>query len=157
MKAPRTGRLLLPQVGPRHALFLSFAVKWLAEMIEQNGITEVVAETPFFGKNPEVCSRAYKLLGAIELACHDRGVRCREATMDDWRQHFVGFCRAPKSLSPNERRKHLKNAALDACAARGWNVETDDEAEACGILDYVLSLDNPSYGAHSSPLLAAAR
>jgi hypothetical protein len=77
--------------------------------------------------------------------------------MDDWRSHFVGFCRAPKHLSPNERRKHLKSAAMDACAARGWPVETDDEAEACGILDYVLSLDNPSYGAQSSPLFATAR
>lgn len=145
---PTCGVEALPRDGRRDAVFMEAAYVWVRRQIRDEFVTEVVVECAFAGMDPEIYSRSCKLIGAIEWACHRAEVRCREAEPPKWRARFIGRAQAPKSIKGNHlRRKWLKEQAMKACEARGWPVQCDDEAEACGILDYVMALDDPDYGA----------
>lgn len=144
MLTPITGVHELPAGrNGAHGPMLSHARDWLDTQIKVYHITKVCFETPFL---PSIGGRATwavmnKLIGVIELVCDDHEIKCVETTPDNWRRHFIGICRAPKDIQKTRRRAWLKERAMQACAARRWVVKTDDEAEAAGILSYVLSLD----------------
>lgn len=73
-----------------------------------------------------------------------------------WRKHLIGVSFAPRGLGKADRRKWLKQMVIGACAARGWRVRSDDEADALGVLDCVWCDKNPRYGATSGPLFRGA-
>lgn len=83
------------------------------------------------------------LANMVEWWCYKLNIPCRQATMHDWRKHFIGFSTGGRDV--------LKQAAVQACRDRGWDPKTDDEAEALGVLDYGLScwkIDVPWRDAH---------
>ena len=71
------------------------------------------------------------LANMVDWWCYRLKIPCRQATMQDWRKHFLGFSTGGRDV--------LKQAAVDACNQRGWAPKTKDEAEALGVLDYGLA------------------
>lgn len=156
MVAPVSGAYALPSAGARHGVMLHVAHEWLSNTIKVYHVTKVCFESPFLGKNVQSFALQNKLIGVIEEACEANNIPCVEVESDKWRMRFIGCCRAPRALPKSERRPWLKKQAIDACAARQWDVKNDDEAEACGILDWVLSCDFKDYGSVAgAPLLSA--
>jgi hypothetical protein len=85
------------------------------------------------------------LAGMVEWMAHCLSAECREVNIAQWRQHFLG---KPAPRVKNGRRVSTwdrvtaKAAAIARCTAYGWDVEdSDDAAEALGILDFALALD----------------
>jgi hypothetical protein len=153
MDSPTFGVEPLPKCGVEHGIFLAAARTWLTRMIEEHGIADVCCESVFFGKNAVVYAMSAKLIGAIEIVCHDLKITCTEIESDAWRDRFIGFKKAPRAIkSQHKRRIHLKDAAMRACVERNWNVTNGDEAEACGILDYRLACRFPNYSIRGAPL-----
>jgi hypothetical protein len=153
----RTGRVKLPDKDKNSPEYMVEAQRWLKRVIEREGVECVCTESVFFGDNAATYAKGAKLVGAIELECFKHGVRCFEVEPDTWRKRFIGFCRAPRGLQPySARKRHLTDAAQRACAERGWYPETPDEAEACGILEWIWACNFPDYAAWGgTPLLDA--
>ncbi len=153
MEAPLSGVLQLPSVGRRHGVLMAHFRDWLATNIHVYHVEKVIYEVPFGGRDLETFAVVNKLLGVIELACEDAGIICCCATSHEWRKRFLGASQPPKRLfagmtkgrAQRARRDTLKLAAMATCAYHGWKVETDDAAEACGLLDFLLALDFPEY------------
>lgn len=61
-------------------------------------------------------------------------------TTDSWRKAFTGFSRAPKEIKgTNERRDWIKAKVLEKCASRGLNPRDDNEADALGIMYWLMN------------------
>jgi hypothetical protein len=71
------------------------------------------------------------LVNMVEWWAYRLNIPCRQVGMDDWRKHFLGFSKGG--------REKLKAEAVAECRRRGWQVAGDDEADACGVLDYGLA------------------
>lgn len=103
--------------------------------------TDIVFEAQHIGAKINI-STVYRLIGLgahIEFMVHEwsvkRGVkiRCFKTPISSWRQHFIGRGAAFGKSDP-------KQMAVAKCEEFGWYTNIPDEAEACGILDYYLSL-----------------
>lgn len=72
-------------------------------------------------------------LGAMaEWFAHCVGARCYCVHIGTWRKHFCG--------RGNLNREQAKMLAMDECRRLGIDPPDDNAAEACGILDYYLSI-----------------
>lgn len=153
MEKPITGVYLPPKVGARHGVMLGELRDWLDVEIKTYHIGKVIFEAPFAGKDMNGFAIVNKMLGVIELVCDDHEIPCVRAAPVEWRSRFLGNAHAPKEISQglskpaarSARRQWLKAAAIAACNARGWPVDTDDEAEAAGLLDFLLACDSETY------------
>ena len=127
---------------------------WLQAMIILRGIQRVVYEEPFVGPKmrQDILMRMLALPAIIKLVCHDCGLsNPLAAPQGTWRKHFLGVGRAPNKTE--KARQWLKDEAMRACAERCWYVDSDDEAEACGILDWALSKESCTICANNAGLL----
>jgi hypothetical protein len=107
--------------------------KHLSALHALSPITAVWYEAPIMTKVDRL--RTLQLLLGLanmtEWWCYKLGIPCRQAEMRDWRKHFLG--------RSTGGREELKKAAIEACHARGWAVDGDDQADAVGVLDYGLA------------------
>jgi hypothetical protein len=73
----------------------------------------------------------------IDSYCAATGVRrCAWAHAATWRRHFIG------SMPRGTKKAALKDFVGQRCRELGMKPRNDDEADACGILDYDLHLAN---------------
>lgn len=175
MSAPETGLLFLPKFGDQHAILMDLTWDFVRSQIIEHGVTKVGFEAPYMGANPKNHRDACAQVAAIEWGCSRRDVACVEYTNGQWRKRFIGTTRGPyepdrslkgkrleaaKRRASAENRAWLKRRSIEECEKRGWPIyldgkPSDDIAEACGMLDYLLSLDFPEYGATAgAPLFA---
>lgn len=80
-------------------------------------------------------------LATLEMMCERRAlVYPRTVTTTSWRKAFIGVTKAPKEITDaNERRKWIKDKVLEECARRGLKPQNDNEADALGIMFWLLS------------------
>ena len=118
-------------------------------------ITSLVVEAcvPVIGPTSlDVLLHAHGLFAAAEGMAHRHALDFRAVNVGTWRSHFIGTSQAPKTkpdgskASPAWRRKWLKDRTIAKCRERGWIVESDDAADALGLLDYERSMKDQSYG-----------
>ena len=92
--------------------------------------------------NIDTVYRLIALGGIVEKFAFQTGAKVYKVHISEWRKHFIGrgagFKRdgAGRYL-PGEDPKEL---AIQKCAQYGWHTDVADAAEACGILDFSLSL-----------------
>jgi hypothetical protein len=121
---------------------------WLNAKVLSERIDHFAIERVFI--NDRTASSAPKLLGLTAVAeeiAYRRGLTVNKITTAEWRGRFLGKVAPPKGLAKTKRSAWWKMKAREACAARGWNVATDDEADACGILVYERSRLYPEFSA----------
>lgn len=92
----------------------------------------------------------------INSFCAAKGIRrCEWIHSATWRRHFIG------SMPRGKKRWELKDFVMQRCRDLGMSPRNDDEADACGILDYDLSIANvlPPWRAENVllPALGGAR
>lgn len=67
------------------------------------------------------------------------GVRVEGCSLASIRKHFLGknlTSRDFPGLTKPQARTAIKRAVIGRCLSLGWDVETDDEADACALWDY---------------------
>jgi hypothetical protein len=62
------------------------------------------------------------------------GIRCQAVHQATWRRHFVGV------IPRGTKTPDLKHMAMTRCRELGFDVQKHDAAEACGLLDYQISV-----------------
>lgn len=72
------------------------------------------------------------LAGMAEWFAHCVEAQCYSVHIGTWRKHFLGTGKL--------KRDEAKQRAMDECRRLGIDPPDDNAAEACGILDYYLSL-----------------
>lgn len=81
------------------------------------------------------------LASAAGLAAHAMsfsealGITWRSVNLASWRRHFLG------KLPRGTKTPDLKAMAMRRCRELGFDVQKHDAAEACGLLDYHLSIE----------------
>jgi len=132
--------------------FLDGTRTFLSEMITRHRVTHVHFEQPFMPRpgikwvrnkktgrmtpvaviesNIHTLRKLYAVTGVIELICGDHNVDCSETNIGKWRSWF--FTRDQDGKKPRGK-PALKAAAIAQCRVCGWDVQNDNEADACGI------------------------
>lgn len=110
-------------------------------------ITHFFYEMPFIDTkkiNATTSKRLMALAGACEMFAFQVGaIGCYEIQISEWRKHFIGRgggfkkIKGTKKYLPGEDPKEL---AVRRCAQYGWHTAIHDEADACGVLDYALTM-----------------
>lgn len=144
---PRSGAWQLPGGSdlPRCCAILHSSVSGLCGVIHPS---LVVVEAPlvlkdrFHGGRPLVVLLA--LYGAALAAASRAGAPCEDAHVQTWRKHFIGHGNLPG--------EHAKAAAMERCRILGWNAESHDQAEACGIWAWSMANRYPQWSPKSTPL-----
>lgn len=122
-----------------------------------HGVTHVWSEAVYHGENKLVVERLLTIRAALQHACFKANIVHREATPAEWRTHFFDTARAPSHLNEIERRAWFKQRAVDTCKWRKWPISGEHEAEACGILNYALCREYPTYDVAWLPLMDTGR
>ena len=134
--------------------FATTASRWLAGALHD--VTEVYIEEMFVYKQIDL-SVITKLAGLrfeVARACTQRNISCETVAISKWRSHFLGDTRAPSGLTKSQARDWLKKRCIETCRARGWNVRTDNQADALGILDWAKCRSQHDFAVQSTPLFA---
>lgn len=141
---------------------LSFE-RWLSAKVTACNVGCIVVEAPVPVRGTTKLDTLLKLHGAhvlVRLVAQKLKVPIRSIHLSTWRVHFIGVTHAPAAiLSKSRRRTWLKKAVMEECARRGWEVTTDDEADARGLLDCARTTITPTLdrGATCPPSRSLAR
>jgi hypothetical protein len=104
-------------------------------------IDDLVFEEPIPPAKLQGFTNIDTLASAAGLAAHAMsfaealGIRWRAVNLASWRRHFIG------KLPRGTKTPDLKAMAMRRCRELGFEVLKHDAAEACGLLDYRLSLE----------------
>lgn len=109
------------------------------------GINQIVFEAQHVAAKMNI-DTIYMLIclgGTCELYAQWAGPQCQawKVHISEWRKHFLG--RGGHFMDKGQP-IDAKELAIRRCADYGWHTNVADAAEACGILDYFLSL-HPKY------------
>lgn len=150
---PRHGSRHFPQfkdLGPG-AGFFAFE-QWVADLIANLKPDVVVFEAPILAGKTQIATtrRLQGMAAIVEKVAYEADCRCFEATLSSVKKYFAGHGRAEKP------------AMMKAATDRGFDIGNDDEADACAVWLYALSLIDeaaanrfaPGFG--TSPLGSAA-
>jgi len=129
---------------PLHALEC-----WLREMaIDERatgGISHFFFEDQHVSQNPRTAYRLIGLGALVEKFAYQTKAHAYCVGIGEWRKHFLGRGGGFKRDKTKPGNPYLpghdpKELAIQRCAQYGWFTDVHDAAEACGILDYGLSL-----------------
>lgn len=148
---PQWGCYEVPDYGGHEGRTFWAIVDWLVNVIKCQGVDYVYWEGVYVPPQAMVdTNKLFKLFSAanaVQAACvyAARGIEVHDAyvVISSWRSHFLGTGGAPKAV--RDKRKWLKDAVLRACVDRGWLIDNEHAAEACGIWDYGCTLCDKSY------------
>lgn len=152
MPRPFFGAIPLPstvnEVGePIAALLLWLRTLYIGLKSDGTPITHFFYEMPFLDPrkiNSRTSKRLMGLAGAVEMFAFQVGATgCYEIELSEWRKHFLG--RGTGFKKTPDKKKYLpghdpKELAIRQCASFGWHTDVHDAAEACGVLDYALTM-----------------
>lgn len=114
----------------------------IADQHAMHGLTDIVFEAQHIagGVDPQT---VYLLIGMGAMAEWIAGrIGARSFCVDigTWRKHFLGRGSFKAKEGGPSARQQAKQRALDRCADYGWHPSDDNAADACGVLDFYLSL-----------------
>jgi hypothetical protein len=152
--APTCGHIRFSKPGSTRAATYHAFIHWLDKTFggrdgEPSAIPDlIVYESPaipsFMGgrTNIETTRLLFGLAENLEAWCYGK-TELREATTSQVRCHFLG---------QNLKAKIAKPLTLERCRDFGWQVETEDEADAAALWDYTQCWLNPQMAFKTTPL-----
>lgn len=158
-KAPVYSLLRLPSV-PEYGDRFNVLEDKLREFIIGNGVTHVYYETPFVSERFMSIAQIELLYGykaTIRKAGAREGIRSVPVVASQWRSVAFNRARPPKGLDYERRRKWWKAEAIKRCVRNGWNIESDDVAEATLLWEYACGDLVPEVAVESTPLFSRVR
>lgn len=151
MQRPFFDAFMLP--GPPNAIGqpCDALERWLREMAintrSEGGISHYFFEAQHIAENMNP-QNAYRLIGLgaiVEKFAYQTKALAYAVDISTWRKHFLGRGSGFKRDKTKKGKPYLpgedpKELALQRCEQYGWHTDIHDAAEACGILDYALSI-----------------
>lgn len=113
----------------------------LMDLHQLTALDDIVFEEPLPVLALKGFTNASTLAAAAGLAAHVAsfaeavGARHRPVNLSSWRRHFIG--KMPRGTKTPD----LKAMAMRRCRELGFDAIKHDAAEACGLLDYQLSVN----------------
>lgn len=132
----------------------------LRSMIKGNAITDVFYETPYVSERFMSVTQIELLYGykaTIRKACSREGIRAVGVVAAQWRKRAFDSAQPPKGLSYEKRRKWWKAEAIKRCIYNGWNIASDDVAEATLLWEYACGTLDVNVAVQSTPLFALVK
>lgn len=139
MERPASGSFELPTIEGNLGI-VGFRVHVELNRLHQvHGFERIYFEAPIGPQKKKntnlfTIQKALAISSHIESFCYAKNIRCRQVPMGSWRRYFVG-------KGAGETSDTFKSWARERCRQLGWNVKNNDEADACGVLAYAVSLD----------------
>lgn len=163
-RVPTWGRFTLPPWKDHEGERLWMWFSWLGQKITECQCSHVVLEDTFIPQHHEELSQRiaqYGQIGMADAACfllRGKGLNVEFSVVKPgvWRAEFLGSAAAPKGLVKHQRRAWLKDRAVSECHKRGWLVDSNDVADALGILDYSCAAIDPAYASTRGALFRRA-
>lgn len=148
--SPAHGSIRFASPGASHEAVFAAALKWMSDKMTFYAPTVVVWEAPMptsFSRgttNSNTTSLLYGLPAVIGAVSYLRGCYdIRKADTKDVRNHFIGS---------NPKRAKAKPMVVRQCRAMGWDVSSEDEADALAVWHYTCSLIEPRLAIKPTPL-----
>lgn len=164
--APTWGVFSLPTWEDREGEMLWQWFEWLGKKVSDLGVTNLYLEQTF---NPHSHHEALHMkiaqYGQIAMADVVRHLCVTKrghplvfelVPVQSWRAEWIGAEQAPKGLVQHQKRKWLKDKSVEAAAKRGWLVDSNDAADALGILSYCIGAIDPAWRVRQGPLFRRA-
>lgn len=143
------GTFSMPYWADSEGQYLYEWWEWLGAKCVDLKVTHIWFETPFVPPDhDEKLTERLAQYGLPALACMTqyvlsakRGqlVEIFKAGVNEWRPPFTGSSRAPEGYTKAQKRAWWKKLVKDQCHLRGWDVQNDNEGDACGILTHGVS------------------
>jgi hypothetical protein len=137
---PEWGYKSFHDYGDNEGLLARHVCFWFKAFAKSAGVEKVYTEQiivyPQRIDIPVLLRQAGVVVG-IGFAAADLGIKHYQADVGKWRKHFLRTAGGSTEV--------LKNLAMVRCADRGWLIDNHHIAEACGIWDYALCMEDPSY------------
>ncbi len=153
-RLPTWGLHTLPPWGDNEGKYLWEWMSWLGEKCDDLGVTHLfVEDTRFSHGHEETLTQmiaSIGLIGQAAVVAHlmtKRGspVELQSVSPLDWRRLFLGALKKPEGMSKPLWRKELKDAAVAQCHKRGWLIESNDIADALGIMTFGVCTIDPTF------------
>lgn len=138
----------IPQTNEDIGKYLNYADRAIDKLVNRFNPAMLAFEAPWLNSKRDTIVNLRKLSGLANVAeqVADRHeIECREATVHDVSVHFLG--RGYRNI-----RADKKMATREKCRSLGWNVETDDEADALAGLSYMISCKHPREALAVTPM-----
>lgn len=132
MAARMTFRRMLAQVAPDLVVFEAPILR--SGTIAQRGNGKSFVKTI---DTPQKLRKIYGLPWELEVECYKARIEVEEANMGSVRAHFL-MGKIPRAS------KECKIAVKVMARRRGWNITDDNEADALAVLDWQLTILDPS-------------
>lgn len=152
-KPPRFGTVRFgKQGGSRAACYREFRL-WIENFTLPRKIELIVYESPaapmiMYGRtNIETIKRLIGLCEHLEEWA-DGVCELREASVQQVRAHFIGR---------NIKSAMAKAQTIERCRELGWDVNNDNEADACALWSYQVSCLRPDIAITMTPLFQGER
>lgn len=148
------GTFVLPKTGEDIGAFAAAYNGWLNGWLGPMGVNFTVFESPILPKMTMLATlrKLYGLAWHTEFACARRGILCEEAPLGPVTQFMTGRM----VWSKGQR----KSKMVEAAKLYGYDVKTDDEADAIGVRLWTISKKWPdlmrNFGIDLGALGAAA-
>lgn len=164
-KVPTWGLKTLPAWGDDEGRYLWDWFEWLGNLCVKKKVTHIfIEDTRFHHKHPETLTQEIASIGLIGQACivafklTERGqpIELLAVQPQNWRKAFLGAMPKPEGMAAPLWRKTLKEAAVSQCHIRGWLVDSDDVADALGIMTYGICTLDKSFLQSQGPLFRRA-
>ena len=147
---PAHGSIRFASVGASHEAIFAAAYNWTHRNINTYEPTIIVWESPMppqarrGASNINTTTLLFGLPAVIGCAAYLRGIYdCRKAYVKDIRRHFIGS---------NPKGAVAKKLVVKQCAAMGWDVADDNEADALATWHYMCALIDPKLAVAPTPL-----
>lgn len=149
MERPFFGAFRLPGDANAVGQPLDALERWLRDMAlntrSEGGISHFFFEDQHVGANARTAYRLIGLGALVEKFAYQTKANVYCVGIGEWRKHFLGRgggfkrdkTKPDKPYLPGENPKEL---AVNRCQQYGWHTDVHDAAEACGILDFALTL-----------------
>jgi hypothetical protein len=136
--------------GENTPLLIRAVIKWLTPICERIKPDVIYYEDFFLNGNTITFREQACVAAAIEVVAQDVGADCFDVRTELWRKRALGKHNKPKwAVAGNE--PWLKEAAMIACAERGWLIADHNAAEAALIWDYGCAHCDTAYRAATKP------
>jgi len=122
-------------------------LKNLIEFCASHEVTGIAIEGPALGRTGSSASHSMSeaWVPVVSMFCSMKGLpEPTIAAIPSWRSAFLGYGQLSKVLrdkltTEKARREHWKSATIERCQQRGNHPENDEEADAIGILFWVVN------------------
>lgn len=171
-KRPSGGLLSLPPWGDDEGKHLFDFDKWLTGLLWDFQVTHLYYENRHlpgltYKDTMTKALERYGLMTLIEVAAETsrragQSVECRYVDNAQWTEMFWGTSQSPKGLVKHQARAWRKAQSIRQCDLRGWDCrvdgrESDDVADAMGILNFGVGCVDPRWASISGPLFRRAQ